>query len=165
MLNTQSWLLLLLAWDGLCVLPGWTYNLSKVLRFQVMSIAITFQSKVPFAIWQNSRHFRLFSCNQHEISLIKKCFQRECAFESRLLFPVGKIQWYWSHRAMESIMLRARRKYKGSTLLKPVNSPQRSPTKGIWNISSVANPIMLDDLCLSPARRFPGSLSTPTCLL
>ena len=133
MLNAQKWLLSLLAWDRSCVLPGWTYNLSKVLTFHGMSIAITFQSEVPSVIWQNSGCFRLFFMQQAWNLSDKKCFQGECSFESRLLFPMGKIQWYWSRRAMESTMLRERKKYKGSTPLKPVNSPQRSPTKGIWN--------------------------------
>lgn len=59
--------------------------------------------------------------------------QRECSFESRLLFPVGEVQWPWSHKAMEGTVLRGRKEYKGSTPLKPVNSSQRSPAKGIWN--------------------------------
>lgn len=49
---------------------------------------------------------------------------------------------------MEGIVLRDRKLYKGSTPVKPVNSPWRS-TEGIWNAFLCSNTVILYDLCLS----------------
>lgn len=104
---------------------------------------------VLYTICQNRRGSGFFICNRHENSLIK------VLAKTVLLWKQTAVSWGWS-----SVMLvsqsngrycahRGRKEYKGSIPLKPVNSPRKYPTEGIWNAFLATNTEILYDLCLS----------------
>lgn len=90
-----------------------------------------------------------FTCNRHKNSLIK------VLAKTVFLWKQTAVCWGWSPVVLVSqsngryCAHRGRKEYKGSIPLKPVNSPQKSPTEGIWNAFLTTNTEILYDLCLS----------------